>query len=375
MKRGFLPETDPAACLPSEYSAWEEAARQLPKLLAAGTARSVLGRLPLLETAPLTVSEALAERGMLLLSYFGHAYVWGEAEVVSRIPRAVAVPWCQLSRYLGRPPILSYASYALHNWRRLETEGPIALGNLALLQNFLGGVDEEWFVLVHVEIEALAAAALTALGAMQRAVTEDDREAVLAGLTIIGATLARMHATLARMPQRCDPYIYYHRVRPYIHGWKDQPALSGGVVYEGVVDYRGEPQLFRGETGAQSTIIPSFDGGLGIKHPPGPLSDYLDEMRLYMPPKHRRFLEAVEEGPSVRGYVAARPSDSELRDTYNLCVQELGRFRALHLDFAASYIYRQQQKNLANPVAIGTGGTPFMEYLEEHRQTTLRHLL
>jgi indoleamine 2,3-dioxygenase len=77
----------------------------------------------------------------------------------------------------------------------------------------------------------------------------------------------------------------------------------------------------------------------------------------------------------VRGYVAARANDSDLRDAYNLSVQELGRFRALHLEYAARYIYRQQQKSAANPVAIGTGGTPFMEYLEEHRQTTLQHLL
>ncbi len=88
----------------------EEAPRDLPKLLAAGNVRSVLGRLPILEAAPLTASEAFGEKGMLLLSYFGHAYVWGEAEPASRIPRAVAVPWRQLSRYLGRPLVLSYAS-------------------------------------------------------------------------------------------------------------------------------------------------------------------------------------------------------------------------------------------------------------------------
>ena len=33
------------------------------------------------------------------------------------------------------------------------------------------------------------------------------------------------------MPERCDPYIYFHRVRPYIHGWKDNPALGAGLIY------------------------------------------------------------------------------------------------------------------------------------------------
>ena len=66
----------------------------------------------------------------------------------------------ELAERLGRPPVLSYASYALDNWRRIDPDGPVALGNLALLQNFLGGADEDWFILVHVEIEARAAAAL-----------------------------------------------------------------------------------------------------------------------------------------------------------------------------------------------------------------------
>ena len=56
--------------------------------------------------------------------------------------------------------MLSYASYALDNWRRLDPASPIELGNIALLQNFLGGLDEEWFVLVHVDIEAKAGKAL-----------------------------------------------------------------------------------------------------------------------------------------------------------------------------------------------------------------------
>ena len=28
------------------------------------------------------------------------------------------------------------------------------------------------------------------------------------------------------MPEKCDPYIYYHRVRPFIFGTKDNPDLK-----------------------------------------------------------------------------------------------------------------------------------------------------
>ena len=87
-----------------------------------------------------------------------------------------------------------------------------------------------------------------------------------------------MLATLRRMPERCDPYVYFTRVRPFIHGWKNHPALPQGLRYEGVAELDG-PQQLRGETGAQSTIVPVLDALLGVSHAPDPLREYLDEMR------------------------------------------------------------------------------------------------
>src|SRR5262249_1284436 len=161
-------------------------------------------------------------------------------------PPSLAVPWHAAARSLGRPPVLSYASYALANWRRIDLAGPIALGNIALLQNFLGGIDEEWFILVHVDIEARAAAGLTAIRNGQRAVVDRSPQLVQLHLAEIALALERMNTTLKRMRERCDPYIYYNRVRPYIHGWKGQPAMPQGLIYEGVDEYGGKPQQFRG---------------------------------------------------------------------------------------------------------------------------------
>ena len=60
------------------------------------------------------------------------------------------------------------------------------------------------------------------------------------------------------------------------YGWKNHPALPDGVVYEGVAELPG-PQRLRGETGAQSTIVPVLDALLGVAHAPDPLREYLDE--------------------------------------------------------------------------------------------------
>ena len=43
---------------------------------------------------------------------------------------SIAGPLVQLGRLCGRPPILAYASYCLHNWRRVNPNGgAIALGH------------------------------------------------------------------------------------------------------------------------------------------------------------------------------------------------------------------------------------------------------
>jgi indoleamine 2,3-dioxygenase len=372
-ERGFLPRQDPLDCLPKEFSAWDEIGRELPKLLMTGKVRSFIKQLPLLDTARLANDREI-NRAMRILSYLGHAYVWGEKEPADSIPPSLAVPWHQAGRMLGRPPVLSYASYALDNWRRVDVEGPIEAGNIVLLQNFLGGQDEEWFVLIHVAIEAAAAPALAAIVAAQRFVAHEEPESVADQLAIIAKSILAVNRILLRMPERCDPYIYFHRVRPYIHGWANQPSLPSGVVYEGVAEYAGKPQYLRGETGAQSSIIPALDAALGVTHVEDMLRSYLNEMRDYMPPKHRGFIEAVEAGPSVREYVLRHSQTHHtLRDLYNAAIDGLGHFRSTHLEYAHSYINKQSRGDARNPNSIGTGGTPFMPYLTKHRNETKSH--
>jgi indoleamine 2,3-dioxygenase len=139
-----------------------------------------------------------------------------------------------------------------------------------------------------------------------------------------------------------------------------------------VAEYNEKPQQFRGETGAQSSIIPTLDGLLGIKHAQGELYHYLQEMREYMPPKHREFITSIENTSQVRSFVQANP---EFHEIYNACVSLLNRFRQTHLGYAAAYIQKQHQDSAKNPTAVGTGGTPFMNYLKKHKDETESFLL
>ena len=370
---GYLPAYEPAQSLSAGNEEWDQYGKDLPKLLMGTNFRARVRALPTFNVAALK-GEAEIQRAMLVLSYIGQAYQWSENSAATLMPSNLAKPWFEVGKLVGRPPILSYQSYASDNWRRFDKSGPIECGNIGLLQCFLGGQDEEWFILIHIEIEKKAGKALKAIEDAQAAVVGNDADQVENALTNLRTALAAMYAVLDRMPERCDPYIYFHRVRPYIFGWRNNPSLPDGVIYEGVDEYKGIGQKFRGETGAQSAIIPAMDGVLGIEHERDELREYLMEMRTYMPPKHVAFIEAVEAGPSVRNFVTSAQRSS-LTSVFNECVELVANFRAMHLEYAGRYIHAQAQATPGNPSAVGTGGTPFMTYLRKHRDETKKQTL
>jgi len=365
---GYLPAHAPALALSAGNEEWDQFGRDIPKLLMGTNFRSRVKALPEFDISKLN-GEAEIQRAMLILSYIGQSYQWSENNPATLMPANLAIPWHQVGKLVGRPPILSYQSYASDNWRRFDASGPIECGNIGLLQCFLGGQDEEWFILIHIEIEKKAGKALKAIEDAQSAVSENDADQLEVALTNLRSALAAMYEVLGRMPERCDPYIYFHRVRPYIFGWRNNPSLPDGVIYEGVDEYQGVGQKFRGETGAQSAIIPAMDAVLGIDHERDELREYLMEMRMYMPPKHVAFIEAVEAGPSVRNFVTIAKRAS-LTTVFNDCVELVANFRAMHLEYAGTYIHAQAQATPGNPSAVGTGGTPFMTYLRKHRDET-----
>lgn len=365
---GYLPSYDPAQSLSAGNEEWDQFGKDLPKLLMGSDFRKRVNSLPKFNVDKLN-GEAEIQRAMLVLSYIGQAYQWSDNKAATVMPQVLAKPWYEVGKLVGRPPILSYQSYASDNWRRFDKSGAIECGNIGLLQCFLGGQDEEWFILIHIDIEKKAGKALKAIEQAQEAVVAQDAEKVEAALIKMRAALSSMYEVLGRMPERCDPYIYFHRVRPYIFGWRNNPSLPNGVVYEGVDEYKGVGQKFRGETGAQSAIIPAMDGVLGIEHEKDELREYLMEMRTYMPPKHVAFIEAVEAGPSVRNFVTTIKRSS-LTQVFNDCIELVANFRAMHLEYAGTYIHAQAQATPGNPSAVGTGGTPFMIYLRKHRDET-----
>jgi indoleamine 2,3-dioxygenase len=358
-ERGFLPAPDPLDVLPDTCAIWEETARALPTLRAAGRLRDTVDRWPPMDLDSLE-SHAQLERAMLLLSFIGNAYVW-ESSPAASIPAALAGPWCQAAERLDRPPIASHASLVLQNWRRLDPEGEIELGNLATQTLAFGGTDEQWFYLVTVAIEAAGAPSLRILSAVHESRAHDRSDGVAKGLEALVPVLDALSPLLERMWERCDPYVFYHRVRPILTGWPEP-----GLVYEGVDE---EPKLYAGGSAAQSSLLQAIDAALGIRHHGASSGPFLLKMRRYMPRGHRAFIEALEAEPSLRAYVQELASTHPtLGDLFNRAVRAVARFRETHYEIVRDYISRQAESS--GGMALGTGGTAYGHFLSRTKNET-----
>lgn len=357
IRRGFLPEQDPLRVFPhdSEFSVLDELGRDLPSLLMDHSFRKYARglRIPVWHEPP-DGEDVLAQLRLyyLRLGFLASAYINQMSQPpATLLPRNIAVPLCDACQRLGRPPILSYDGYALYNWKRFDLQGPIALGNIDTFQNFVHLYDEHWFILVHVEIEALAANILAAMVEAQQGLADHDEQQVNAALKQMSQAVWRQVDVLQRIPERMDPALYYRTFRPYIRFFEN-------VVYEGVEE---SPLNFRGETGAQSSIMPTLVAFMKIPHQRSALTDHLSDMRRFMPPEHREVIEEVQRMPDVR------PLADKL--AYNDLLEAMVAFREVHFGWAQQYINRW----VDDP--RGTGGTPYMQWLQQMVEETRSHKL
>ena len=89
----------------------------------------------------------------------------------------------------------------------------------------------------------------------------------------------------------------------------------------------------------------------------------------YMPRPHRRMVQRFKSGPNLRAWILDEEKDwtrrEEIIDAFDRCVDALSDFRATHIRIASEYIVKEGKKRKENAFT-GTGGTPFMKYLNDH---------
>lgn len=344
--RGFLPEQDPLSSFPADspYKLLDDIGKDLPSLLQDSHFRSYARTLNIPSWQDGADDKNLPALRLyyLRMGFLASAYINQVGEDACHVlPANIAVPLAQACKLLERPPILSYDGYALYNWRRFQTDRPIELGNLDTLQNFVHLYDEHWFILVHVEIEAIAADILAAIARIDKDLKTVPEPDIEADLWRIAAAIGRQVNVLKRIPEKMDPKLYYKTFRPYIRFFEN-------VVYEGVNQQAID---FRGETGAQSSIIPVLVEFMKIPHQPSILTKHLEDMRCYMPKRHRIYIEQAAAMPSIKR--------TEYREPFNTILDNMIEFRKIHYGWANEYIH----KHVKDP--RGTGGTPYMQWLNQ----------
>ncbi|XP_063051518.1 indoleamine 2,3-dioxygenase 1 isoform X1 [Engraulis encrasicolus] len=378
---------DPLEVLPPYYQPWMEIARNVTELIYSHSLRDHVHEMPELETELLLDHREL-RLAHLALSIITMGYVWqeGDNQTVKVLPRNLAVPYWSVSQKLGLPPILTHADAVLANWKRKDPHGEINMENVDLLFYLPGGSTVHGFFMVTLMVELAAVPAIKAVPQAINGVNQGDVATVTEALNSISVSLDDVVEALKLMHHYVDPSVFYGIMRIYLSGWKDNPSMPEGLVYEGV---QMEPLEFSGGSAAQSSLLHCFDELLGVRHE-GSSGAFLTRMRCqYMVPAHTHFVEEVSRRrPGVRDFVREQ-GDEELSEAYKRCVHRLVAVRNYHINLVARYITQpasQAQKlrlygadaNEDNtvsqaPTALekrGTGGSGIMSFLKTVRDRT-----
>ena len=309
------------------------------------------------------------------------------------------MPLFEVCERLEVPPVATYAGVCLWNYKPIFPDEPAnSLDNLACLQTFTGSLDEQWFYLVSVAIEARGGPSIPLMLRAITAARTGDSQTVTECLQQLAETIDETNTLLQRMYDNCDPYVFYNRIRPYLAGSKNMSdaGLPNGLLYD---DGRNPTyRQYGGGSNAQSSLIQFFDIVLGVEHRPTGTSrndqpsaesksrnSFIHEMRTYMPGPHRRFLEHVDTVSNIRSFVEARRTDSALTIAYDACLAMLRVLRDKHITMVSRYIILQSRArpqpqtaartNLATATTEkkkmrGTGGTALIPFLKQARDET-----
>ncbi len=379
--RGCLPPDDPEAIFyfqrpQSACIRIEDIGENLPAILRSGTLASEIKRIPILDETFINgrLQTRSARLLMVRLAFIAHAYVWERWQdgiVQKSLPPNLAIPLLVLGKRFGFAPLLNYWNYALWNWKRKWQGCAMAPENLKLIQNFLGGESEEWFVTIHVAIEHAVAPLFIAGWELGDALEAKNRAAILGCLGIIASGLRDMNALMRRMPDHCDTEVYFKSVRPYLYGWNVKHIFPNDMCYEGRTP---EENIFLdspGETGAQSLIVPCLDRIFGISHESGQLSGHLyDMLHTCALEKQRNFVLEFERRTGLSA-VAGASYGSGVEEAYWECRKLLAKFRAVHFYYAAEYI-QKQARAVEHPFDDkASGGSPYVASLWKHFEETL----
>lgn len=295
------------------------------------------------------------------------------------LPACIARPLVKLAGILDIPPFMSYAaSYALYNYRLIDpSRGCSDYNNMRLIRAFERGLDpkssEAGFILTHIHMVAqtgpLIAGVIETLDAVEQAESNSIdtprlEHQLKSSLSLILTTMTSIESAMERMWSNSLPKDY-PTYRTFIFGITSQPLFPNGVIYESCFD--DLPQSYRGESGANDSIIPLLDSLCQIPMPVNPLTDTLKSFRAYRPTQQRtllRYIEIRSHHLHTRSFFTSNVPPA-VTILYLRVLDHIRSFRWRHWLFAREYIIKQSRY----PVA--TGGSPIVTWLPNQLSAVL----
>lgn len=371
---GFLPLHEPMAKLPAPFEPLNDILEKMPVEVPGGHGLLYHGKLADYVQANLPkfdLSHIEKANNRLLaalyrdLTFLTSAYLLEPCDINhrktgnyglgrDRLPANIAMPLAHVAKRLNAKPFMEYAlSYALYNWQRIDKSRGLDYDNLKLIRRLHGGPAESGFILVHVAMVAHTGTQVKNTDLVIKAAEAKNREQLNAALDSYLANLQTINTIMETMWARSAPQDYM-KLRTFIMGTKDQPMFPKGVIYEGVST---EPQVYRGESGANDSIIPTCDSLFGLHFPNNPMTGILLDFRQYRPRTHEAYIQDVKErseAAKVRDFCMADP---ETAVKYLANLDMVREFRMRHWNFTKQYIIQFSD----HPVA--TGGSPITTWL------------
>ena len=281
------------------------------------------------------------------------------------LPKNIAEPLVLVSSKLDVYPWLDYHySYSLGNYVKKDPNGSLHWKNLDMACKFTGTSDEIGFIMVHVYINEVTP---NLVGSVMDYGSSKDVN--VNSLQLCGKTLEEMNRRRRDM-WTASRHERYNDFRIFIMGIKGNNHIFGdGLIYDGC--FNNEPQQFRGQTGAQDSIIPMIDifSGIVDYYPDNKLTEYLLDLRTYRPKCIQKFFI------DLRNYYKENPLFKQLANAksyeglvYLLKIEdEVYLFRNGHWQFVQKYIMSNTK------YAFATGGTPITTWLINQIEAVLKY--
>jgi len=400
---GFLPIKEPLARLPEQFDKLQDMIDNL-HVLQPEERKGILGRpndiviemvnVPnyknLIENeSDIFILQALYRAYTFITSGFTLELAYQEfikngnyGQARSLLPANIAEPLVLVSEKLKAYPWLDYHyAYSLGNYIKKNPEEGLHWKNLDMACKFVGSSDEIGFIMVHVYINELSPQ-------LVRSVIEYGKEAhsyknnseknvfIIHDTAILNEHLQECGLIMKEMNTRrrdmwtASRHEHYNDFRVFIMGIKGNTTIfPNGLTYENCFD--NIPQYYRGQTGAQDSIIPMMDIFTGIVdyYPDNQLTQYLLDLRSYRPICVQDFFNDLREFYKANNIFNILKSGNNFTALIYLLriIDEVYLFRNGHWQFVQKYIMSNTK------YAFATGGTPITTWLINQIECVLEY--